>query len=591
MSIRRRLVGLVTATALLVSAAPALATDTQPLALYVNGRELFLPQVPILKENRVLVPMRAYLESLGAEVGWEPPDLVTAALGGRTVQLRIGEQTALVDGRSVPLDVPAQLIEDRTYVPLRFLSEGLGATVEYDGEAAAVTVQTAPPGQLEVIDGPLNVRQSPSTSSPILMTVPLGTRLEIVTEEPGSEWTEVLLPGGLRGWVANRYTRTLGSQPVVEPFLPILEQRAFLQAGGQCVGAVPIIADLTLVPLAETMRALGGSLERTEDGAGMRARLSGRELMLVPGSVEGWLDGQLRILTAAPVVVGGRPFVAARDVADIFGLPLSWSDATHTVTIGEAGTVCNPPAAAKAYIMMDAATGAVLSEYNARDPLYIASTTKIMTALLAVERGNPNSVVTVSSTAASQPGTSVYLRAGEQRTLGELLYGLMLVSGNDAAVAIAEHISGSEESFAWLMNQRAAELGARNTYFVTASGLDDWVDPYSTAEDLAAIAQHALQNPRFRSYMYPTQAVIPGPWGNRQLTNSNLFTLRYPGATGVKNGWTEKAAYTLVASAWRDGREVLLVLLGAPTRTELYSQAYNLMDHGFILAGQSWLLN
>jgi len=591
LSISKRLVGLVTATALLVSAAPALGAEAQPLSLYVNGRELYLPQVPILKENRVLVPMRAYLESLGAEVGWEPPDLVTATLGDRTVRLRIGEQSATVNGRSVALDVPAQLIADRTYVPLRFLSEGLGATVEYHGDTFAVTVETALPGQLEVIDGPLNVRQSPSTSAPILMTVPLGTRLEIVSEEPGAEWTEVLLPGGVHGWVANRYTRTLGSQPVVEPFLPLLEQRAFLEAGGQCVGAVPVIAGMTLVPLEETMRALGGTLEQAADGASLRATLAGRHLTLVPGSVEASLDGRARTLAAAPVVIGGRPFVAARDVADSFGLPLAWSDTTHTVTIGASGTVCNPSASALAYIMLDAATGAVLSEYNARSPLFIASTTKIMTALLAVERGNPNSVVTVSSNAASQPGTSVYLRAGEQRTLNELLYGLMLVSGNDAAVAIAEHISGSEEAFARLMNQRAAELGARNTYFVTASGLDDWVDPYSTAEDLAIIAQHALQNPRFRSYMYVTQTTIPGPWGNRTLTNSNLFTLRYPGATGVKNGWTEKAAYTLVASAWRDGREVLLVLLGAPTRTELYSQAYSLMDHGFVLAGQSWLLN
>lgn len=582
--------GLVTAAALLVSATPALATESQPLALYVNGRELYLPQVPILKENRVLVPMRAYLESLGAEVGWEPPDLVSATLGSNTVQLRIGGQTATVNGRSVALDVPAQLIADRTYVPLRFLSEGLGATVEYHGDTASVTVETAPPGQLEVIDGPLNIRQSPSTSSPILMTVPLGTRLEIVTEEPGAEWTEVMLPGGIHGWVANRYTRTLGSQPVVEPFLPLLEQRAFLQAGGQCVGAVPIIAGMTLIPLEDTMRALGGTLERTADGAGLLATLNGRQLRLVPGSFESRLDGQVRTLAAAPVVVGGRPFIAARDLAEAFNLPLTWSDATRTATIGAAGTVCNPAASAQAYIMLDAATGAVLSEYNARDPLFIASTTKIMTALLAVERGNPNAVVTVSSNAASQPGTSVYLRAGEQRTLGELLYGLMLVSGNDAAVAIAEYLSGSEENFARLMNQRAAELGARNTYFVTASGLDDWVDPYSTAEDLATIAQHALQNPRFRSYMYPTRATIPGPWGDRLLTNSNLFTLRYPGATGVKNGWTEKAAYTLVASAWRDGREVLLVLLGAPTRTEVYSQAYSLMDHGFVLAGQSWLL-
>lgn len=591
MPIRNKLAALLTATTLLVSAAPAVAADVQPLSLYVNGRELYLPQTPILQDNRVLVPMRAYLESLGAEVGWEPPNLVTAALGGRTVSLRIGERTALVDGQPVELDVPAQLIADRTYIPLRFLSEGLGAEVGYDGATRTVTVNLAPPRQLEVIDGPLNVRQEPSTSAPILTTVPLGTRLEIVSEEPGAEWTEVALPGGVRGWVANRYTRHLDSQPVVEPLLALLEDRAFLQAGGKCIGAVPIIQNLTFVPLVEAVEALGGSVSRTGDGTAIAAELNGRRLVLNPDSTTATLDGETLTLTSAPMLVGGRPLVAARDIADHLGVPLTWSNPTRTATLGPAGgTTCVPDVAAPAYILVDVASGAVLSEHNARTPRAIASTTKIMTALLAVEHGNPDAVVTVSWNAANQPGTSVYLQTGEQRTLRELLYGLMLVSGNDAAVAIAEHLAGTEEAFAQWMNGRAAELGARNTHFVTSSGLDDWVNPYSTAEDLARISRAALHNPLFRAYMYPPQWTIPGPYGNRQLTNSNLFVLRYPGATGVKNGWTEKAGYTLVASAWRDGREVMLVLLGHQSRSGLYAEAYSLMDHGFVLADQTWLL-
>jgi len=590
--IRNKLAALLTATTLLVSAAPAAVANVQPLSLYVNGRELYLPQTPILQENRVLVPMRAYLEALGAEVGWEPPDRVTAALGERTVTLRIGEQTALVDGVAVPLDVPAQIIGNRTYIPLRFLSEGLGAEVGYDGATRTVTVVTAPPGLLEVIDGPLNVRQEPSTSAPILTTVPWGTRLEIVSEEPGAEWTQVALPGGVYGWVANRYTRTLQSEPVVDPLLPLLEDRSFLQAGGQCIGTVPLVNGVTFVPMVETVEALGGSVGRGGDGTAIVAELGGRRLVVNPDSTAATLNGEAVTLSAAPMLVGGRPLVAARDLATNLDVPLTWSDATRTVTLGSSGgTTCVPDVAASAFILMDVATGAVLSEHNARTPRAIASTTKVMTALLAVEQGNPDDVVTVSWNAASQPGTSVYLSSGEQRTLRELLYGLMLVSGNDAAVAIAEHLAGSEEAFAQLMNRRAAELGARNTHFVTASGLDDYVDPYSTAEDLALIAWTALHNPLFRAYMYPQQWTIPGPWGNRQLTNSNLFVLRYPGATGVKNGWTEKAGYTLVASAWRDGREVLLVLLGADSRSGLYAEAYSLMDHGFVLADQSWLLN
>ena len=119
MAIRRKLAAALAATTLLVSGAPALAVDVQPLSLYVNGRELYLPQTPILQENRVLVPMRAYLESLGAEVGWEPPNLVTARMGEHTVSLRIGQYTAQVDGREVPLDVPAQIIADRITKDLR----------------------------------------------------------------------------------------------------------------------------------------------------------------------------------------------------------------------------------------------------------------------------------------------------------------------------------------------------------------------------------------------------------------------------------------------------------------------------------------
>ncbi|MFB5084244.1 stalk domain-containing protein [Symbiobacterium thermophilum] len=591
MAIRRKLAAALAATTLLVSGAPALAADVQPLSFYVNGRELYLPQTPILQENRVLVPMRAYLESLGAEVGWEPPNLVTARMGEHTVSLRIGQYTAQVDGREVPLDVPAQIIADRTYVPLRFLSEGLGAEVGYDGATRTVTVVTAPPGQLEVIDGPLNVRAEPSTTAPILTTVPVGTRLDIVSEQPGAEWTQVALPGGTLGWVANRYTRTVGSEPVVQPLLALLEQRAYLQAGGQCIGAVPLVNNLTYVPLVEAVEALGGSVRRAGDGTAIAAELGGRQLLITPDSATATLNGQAVALSAAPLLVGGRPLIPARDLADHLGVTLSWSDATRTVTLGPAGgTTCIPDIAAQAYILVDVATGAVLSEYNARAPRAIASTTKIMTALLAVEQGHPDAVVTVSANAASQPGTSVYLRAGEQRTLRELLYGLMLVSGNDAAVAIAEHLAGSEEAFARRMNLRAAELGAQNTYFVTASGLDDDVNPYSTAEDLARISLASLRNPLFRSYMYLPQATIPGPWGNRQLTNSNLFVLRYPGATGVKNGWTEKAGYTLVASAWRDGREVMLVLLGGESRSALYAEAYSLMDHGFVLADHSWLL-
>lgn len=580
--------GLLLAATLLVTAVPASNANaaTPPLRLYVNGRELYMPSPPVLQESRVLVPMRAYLESLGAEVLWTPPDTVTAKLKGRSVQMKIGSTTALVDGQTVTLDVPAQLIDDRTYLPLRFLSEGLGAEVGYDGQS--VTVSTG--GQrLQVIDGPLNVRQSPTTASAILITVPNGTVFPVLKQE--ASWTQVRLPNDRSGWVANQFTRLMKAQPEVEPFQPVLSPaEGFLQIGYECLGAVPIVEGRLHVPLRQSVEKLGGSV--TTEGNALTVKLEQRSLTLVPDLTTALLDGQAYTLSQAPVVVGGQVLIAARTLADALQVPLGWSDPYRTASLGSTTptTVCNPIIGANAYLIMDAATGVVLSEFHSRNRYAIASTTKIMTALLAVEQGNPNSVVTVSRNASNQPGTAVYLRVGEQRTLRELLYGLMLVSGNDAATAIAEHLSGSEAAFARVMTQRAAELGATSTLFITASGLDDYVNPYSTARDLATITRHAMQHPDFRLYMSQKEMRIPGPSGTRLLKNKNDFVLTYPGATGVKNGWTEKANHTLVASAFRGDRELIVVLLGAPSRTALYQQAATLMDHGFRIADQSWLL-
>jgi D-alanyl-D-alanine carboxypeptidase/uncharacterized protein YgiM (DUF1202 family) len=587
--IRKRLTSLLLTLSLLTAAVPASHAETASLRLYLNGRELYMPQAPILKENRVLVPMRAYLESLGAEVSWQPPDTVSATLQNHSVQMKIGSTTAVVDGKELALDVPAQLINDRTYLPLRFLSEGLGAKVGYDGQTGSVTVATVGAPRLMVIDGPLNVRQSPSTAAPILTTVPNGTVFDVIRQE--GAWTQVQMPRGRTGWVASQFTRLMDAKPVVEPFQAALAPaEAFLQIGADCLGAVPLFNERVHVPLKQTVEKLGGSV--TLAPSTVAVKLGGRSLTLAPGETAATRDGQPYTLATAPILLGGQVLISARVLADALNIPLTWSDAYRTVALGPtaAGAVCNPAINANAYIIMDAATGVVLSESRSRDPFAIASTTKIMTGLLAVELGSPDQVISVSRNASGQPGTSVYLRAGEQRTLKEMLLGLFLVSGNDAATAIAEHFAGTEAAFARLMNSRAAQLGATNTLFYNASGLDDYVNPYSTARDLATIARFAMQNPEFRYYMSQSEARIPGPSGTRLLKNLNQFVLTYPGATGVKNGWTEKANHTLVASAYRDGRELLVVLLGAPTKSALYDQARALMDHGFRIASTSWLL-
>ena len=587
MRIRTRLAGLLLSFALLVSAVPSTNASEAPLRLYVNGRELYMSSPPVIRESRVLVPMRAYLESLGAVVHWEPPETVTATLQGRQVQMKIGASGALVDGREVKLDVPAQIINDRTYLPLRFLSEGLGAQVHYDGKS--VTITTAGPPRVVVIDGPLNVRQGPTTSSTILTTVPNGTVLDVLGQQTG--WTQVGLPRGGKGWVANQFTRRVAAQPVVEPFAPVLARaEGFLQVGDECLGASPVINNRLHLPLRQSVQKLGGTVAFTSSGA--EVRMKGRSLTVVPDRTTALLNGATITLETPPVVVGGQILMSARDLANALGLPLGWNDFSRTASLGSAtpGSACNLAMSVNAYLVMDAATGVVLSEYRSRDRFPIASTTKIMTALLAVERTDPGTYVTVSGNAANQPGTSVYLRSGERRTMRELLMGLMLVSGNDAATAIAEYMSGSEPAFARAMTQRAAELGATNTLFLNGSGLDDWVNPYSTARDMAVITRYALLNPDFRVYMSLPEARIPGPSGTRILKNRNEFVLIYPGATGVKNGWTEKAEHTLVASAFRGDRELIVVILGARTRSALYQQTRQLMDHGFRLAATSWLL-
>jgi len=546
-----------------------------------------MPSPVVIRDGRTLVPMRAYLESLGATVDWQPPDRVTATLDGRTVAMTIGSPTAQIDGKAVPLDVPAQLIDDRTYLPLRFLSEGLGATVAYDGKS--VTVQVGGPARIQVIDGPLNVRESPTLTAPVLMTVPNGTPFEWVKQE--GTWSQVRLPKGRLGWVATQFAGRVMPEPLVHPFDKALDQaEGFLQIGSQCLGATPVIADRLHVPLKQTVTALGGSVEYVSTSA--LIHLNGLEATITPGSTQASLGGSPFAIEPAPSVIGGQILVSARALSDMFGLNLTWSDTTRVATLGPTPTTqaCNPEAPVSAYAIMDAQTGLLLAEYRSRQPLQIASTTKIMTALLGVEMAEPDQVVTVSARAASQEGTSVYLRAGEQRTMRELLLGLMLVSGNDAATAIGEYLGGSEPEFARIMTQRAIQLGAGQTLFLNGSGLDDWNYPYSTARDLARITQFALQNPDFRVYMSQREARIPGPAGTRVLKNKNDFVLNYAGATGVKNGWTEKANHTLVASAFRNNRELIVVVLGAPTRTALYEQAYRLMDYGFTLVDQAWLL-
>ncbi len=238
-----------------------------------------------------------------------------------------------------------------------------------------------------------------------------------------------------------------------------------------------------------------------------------------------------------------------------------------------------PVVSAEAAITMDPETGRVLFGKNINQQLYIASTTKIMTAIIALENGRLSDVVAVSERAASVGGSSVWLEAGEKKTLEELLYGLMLRSGNDAAVAIAEHIGKSVERFAVMMTEKAHVIGAGDTVFKNPHGLH-LEDHYSTAYDLALITAYALKNDTFRRIIAAPRAIIswPGHEWDRVLHNQNRLLKLYDGADGVKTGWTTPAGRCFVGSATREGRQVISVVLNAP---DLWDDTQLLLDYGF----------
>jgi D-alanyl-D-alanine carboxypeptidase (penicillin-binding protein 5/6) len=242
-----------------------------------------------------------------------------------------------------------------------------------------------------------------------------------------------------------------------------------------------------------------------------------------------------------------------------------------------------PTVGAAAGILLDASDGSILWEKNSRARRAIASTTKILTALVVLEEAEPGEVVTASARAeavgADDPLiTELELVRGEQMTVENLLYGLLLPSGSDAAVALAEHVGGSIAGFAGLMNERAREAGATDSNFTNADGLDD-PNAYSTAYDLAQITRAAMANAEFRKIVATPRYQIPrtGP-GPREVVNRNELLGRLNGANGVKTGNTRSAGRTLVASAQRQGEERISVVLGSP---DPFGESGALLNFGF----------
>ncbi len=234
---------------------------------------------------------------------------------------------------------------------------------------------------------------------------------------------------------------------------------------------------------------------------------------------------------------------------------------------------------AAAAIILENETGRVLYAHNETAQLPMASTTKIMTALVALENCQLDEIVTAGSNAYGVSGTSIYLEKGESLTLEQMLYGLMLASGNDAAVAIAEHVGGTVAGFCDMMNARAAAIGCTGTHFVTPHGLPA-SDHYTTAYDLAMIAREAMKQPVFRRIVSTQRATIP--WANhnydRVLNNKNKLLSTYPGILGIKTGYTKAAGRCLAFAAERDGMTLIGVVLNCP---EWFDRSAALLDQSF----------
>lgn len=240
-----------------------------------------------------------------------------------------------------------------------------------------------------------------------------------------------------------------------------------------------------------------------------------------------------------------------------------------------------PSITASTAAVIDTKTGQALYDKHMHLHRPPASLTKILTAIVAIEKGDLNDIVTVSRKAAYQEGSSIYLEKGEKITLEDLLYGIMLASGNDAAVAIAEHLSGSVENFARLMNIKAKQMGAKNSNFLNPHGLPQ-AGHYSTAYDLAMIMKKALENEIFARITATKEKTISwnnNTWG-RGLRNHNKLLWSYPGITGGKTGYTRAAGPCLIASASKGKRKVIAVVLNSASKNIKYRETRELLDYG-----------
>lgn len=243
---------------------------------------------------------------------------------------------------------------------------------------------------------------------------------------------------------------------------------------------------------------------------------------------------------------------------------------------------------AKSAILIDAGTGKILYEKNSHDKLPPASVTKIMTMLLTMEAIESKQIsledkVTISDHASSMGGSQLYLEPGEQRTLEQLIKGVAIASANDACVALAEHIAGTEGLFVKKMNEKAAELGMKDTHFLNTNGLPE-EGHYTSAFDIALMSRELLKHPKIHDWLtiwMSSMKVGKNGRATLELTNTNRMIKTYPGANGIKTGFTQAAKFCLSASAKKNNFTLIAVLLGCPTSQIRFAEAKKMLDFGF----------
>ncbi|MEW9699040.1 D-alanyl-D-alanine carboxypeptidase family protein [Paenibacillus sp. SI8] len=230
--------------------------------------------------------------------------------------------------------------------------------------------------------------------------------------------------------------------------------------------------------------------------------------------------------------------------------------------------------------LIDVESGRILYSEKGDVPMRIASLTKIMTAIVAIEQGKLTDKVKVSKNAFGKEGSSIYLKLGEEMRLQDMLYGLMLRSGNDAATAIAEHVGGSVDGFVYLMNEKAKMIGMEHSHFTNPSGLDEGEGHRSSANDMAKLTAYALKNPVFQDIVSTKMKKVPNPnesWDYTWLNKNKMLSL-FEGADGVKTGYTKLAKRCLVSSATRDGQQLAVVTLNDPND---WGDHARLLQYGF----------